>query len=58
MQGKKPSLKEIMSVMVGLTMREKQGLFQKIVGGVDTAVAKQNFSLKRNRKFDSEQVTQ
>ena len=57
-KGKKPSLKDIMSVMVGSTMGEKQGWFQKLVGGVDTAVAKQNFSLKRNRKFDGEQVTQ
>lgn len=56
-QGKKLNLKEIMSVMIGSTMGEKQGLFQKIVGGVDSAVSKQNFNLKRNRKFDSEQVT-
>lgn len=56
-QGNKPSVADIMSGIVGDVPEEQAELLQALIGGVSEAVSAQNFKLKRNRKFDSENET-
>lgn len=57
-QGNKPSVADIMSGIIGDNVPEEQSeLLQALIGGISEAVSAQNFKLKRNRKFDSENET-
>ena len=52
-QSKKTDITRIMSGILSNMPQEQSAFLQKVVDGVDKAVAEQNFKLKRNRKFES-----